>query len=42
MCLFLLYSFTKCIASCDDVVVVGNNVEYRVLTVILPVVKVLR
>ena len=24
----LLYSFTKCIASCDDVVVVGNNVEY--------------
>ena len=28
MCLFLLYSFTKCIASCDDVVVVGNNVEY--------------
>ena len=24
----LLYSFTKCIASCDDVVVVGNNVEH--------------
>lgn len=43
MCLFLLYSFTKCIASCDDVVVVGGiMLSIRVLTVILPVVKVLR
>ncbi|WP_300761323.1 hypothetical protein, partial [uncultured Bifidobacterium sp.] len=24
----LLYSFAKCITFCDDVVVVGNNVEY--------------